>query len=159
MSGDFLITQIIHLATTVPDYSTWPDCIIGQISWNSGGRILIKKSSFWNRGGRITNLKIISEDYYKNITNIDLEFNVQLSTSIYIDCIASLFNLLFKWQIIGFSSLGTVGALWTDLSEFQGQNFKVGGTLGAELVCFCIQGKMRPPHHFCRKMRPPPPIL
>ena len=33
-----------------------------------------------------------------------------------------------------------VGALRTDLSEFQGQNFKVGGTLGAELVCFCIQG-------------------
>ena len=33
----------------------------------------------------------------------------------------------------------TVGALRTDLSNFQGQNFKVGGTLGAELVCFCIQ--------------------
>ena len=33
----------------------------------------------------------------------------------------------------------TVGALRTDLSEFQGQNFKVGGTLGAELVCFYIQ--------------------
>ena len=34
-----------------------------------------------------------------------------------------------------------VGALRTDLSEFQGQNFKVGGTLtlGAELVCFYIQ--------------------
>ena len=30
---------------------------------------------------------------------------------------------------IGFSSL-TVGALRTDLSEFQGQNFKVRGTLG-----------------------------
>ena len=34
----------------------------------------------------------------------------------------------------------TVEALRTDLSEFQGQNFKVGGTLGAELVCFYIQG-------------------
>ena len=33
----------------------------------------------------------------------------------------------------------TVGALRTDLSEFQGQNFKVGGTLGAELACFYIQ--------------------
>ena len=32
----------------------------------------------------------------------------------------------------------TVGALRTDLSEFQGQNFKVWGTLGAELVCFYI---------------------
>ena len=32
-----------------------------------------------------------------------------------------------------------VGALRTDLSEFQGQNFKVRGTLGAELVCFYIQ--------------------
>ena len=32
-----------------------------------------------------------------------------------------------------------VRALRTDLSEFQGQNFKVGGTLGAELVCFYIQ--------------------
>ena len=32
-----------------------------------------------------------------------------------------------------------VGALRTDLSEFQGQNSKVGGTLGAELVCFYIQ--------------------
>ena len=29
----------------------------------------------------------------------------------------------------------------TDLSEFQEQNFKVEGTLGAELVCFCIQMK------------------
>ena len=37
-----------------------------------------------------------------------------------------------------FSSL-TVGALRTDLSEFQGQNFKIRGTLGAEFVCFCIQ--------------------
>ena len=27
----------------------------------------------------------------------------------------------------------TVGALGTDLSDFQGQNFKVGGILGAEL--------------------------
>ena len=34
----------------------------------------------------------------------------------------------------------TVGTLRTDLSEFQGQNFKVGGTLEAELVCFYIQG-------------------
>ena len=34
----------------------------------------------------------------------------------------------------------TVGTLRTDLSEFQGQNFKVGGTLEAELVSFCIQG-------------------
>ena len=33
-----------------------------------------------------------------------------------------------------------VGAVRTDLSEFQGQNFKVGGTLGAELACFYIQG-------------------
>ena len=33
----------------------------------------------------------------------------------------------------------TVGTLRSDLSEFQGQNFKVGGTLGAELACFCIQ--------------------
>ena len=32
-----------------------------------------------------------------------------------------------------------VGALRTYLSEFQGQKFKVGGTLGAELVCFYIQ--------------------
>ena len=40
--------------------------------------------------------------------------------------------------MIGFSSL-TVGALRTDFSEFQGQNFKVSVTLGAELVCFCIQ--------------------
>ena len=31
-------------------------------------------------------------------------------------------------------------ALRTGLSEFQGQNIKVRGTLGAELVCFCIQG-------------------
>ena len=59
---------------------------------------------------------------------IDLEFNV----SIYINCITSLFNSLFSYKL-------TVGALRTDLSEFQGQNFKVGGTLGAELVCFCIQ--------------------
>ena len=29
---------------------------------------------------------MISEDYHKNITDIDLEFNVQLSTSIYINC-------------------------------------------------------------------------
>ena len=41
-------------------------------------------------------LKIISEDYHKNITEIDLEFYVKLSTSTYIDCIASLFNSLFK---------------------------------------------------------------
>ena len=33
----------------------------------------------------------------------------------------------------------TVRTLKTDLSEFQGQNFKVRGTLGAEFVCFCIQ--------------------
>ena len=39
---------------------------------------------------------LILEVYHKNITDIDLEFNVQLSTSIYIDCIASLFNSLFK---------------------------------------------------------------
>ena len=36
-----------------------------------------------------------------------------------------------------------VRALRTDLSEFQGQNFKVGGTLGAELVCFYIQESLR----------------
>ena len=41
-------------------------------------------------------------------------------------------------QIIGFFKF-TEGALRTDLSEFQGQNFKVGGTLGAEFVCFRIQ--------------------
>ena len=36
-----------------------------------------------------------------------------------------------------------VRALRTDLSEFQGQNFKVGGTLGAELVCFYIQAFLK----------------
>ena len=35
----------------------------------------------------------------------------------------------------------TLGALRTDLSEFQEQNFKDRGTLGAELVCFYIQVK------------------
>ena len=35
----------------------------------------------------------------------------------------------------------TVGAFRTDFSEFQGQNFKVGGTLEAELVCFYIQAR------------------
>ena len=34
----------------------------------------------------------------------------------------------------------TVGVCRIDFSEFQGQNFKVRGKLGAELVCFCIQG-------------------
>ena len=33
----------------------------------------------------------------------------------------------------------TLGALRTELSEFQGQNFKDRGTLVAELVCFYIQ--------------------
>ena len=33
------------------------------------------------------------------------------------------------------------GALKTKLSDFQGQNFKDRGTLGAELVCFYIQGQ------------------
>ena len=33
-----------------------------------------------------------------------------------------------------------LGALRTELSEFQGQNFKDRGTLGAELICFYIQG-------------------
>ena len=42
-----------------------------------------------------------------------------------------------------FSSL-LKGALRTDLSEFHGQNFKVGGTLGAEFVCFHIQGQLAP---------------
>ena len=57
-----------------------------------------------------------------------------------VGCMASLFNSLFNFtvQIIGFSSL-TVGALRTELSEFQGQNFKDRGTLGAQLVCFYIQ--------------------
>ena len=40
--------------------------------------------------------KIISEDYHKNITDNDQEFNVQLSTSTNIDCMASFFNSLFK---------------------------------------------------------------
>ena len=39
---------------------------------------------------------MISEDYHKNITDNDQESNVQLSTSIYIDCMASLFNSSFK---------------------------------------------------------------
>ena len=78
-------------------YRPGPECIIGQISWNSGGRILIKKFVLKLRG-QDNILKIISEDYHKNITDIGLEFNVQLSTSIYIDfdCIASLINSLFK---------------------------------------------------------------
>ena len=47
-------------------------------------------------------------------------------------------HFLFIVQIIVLSSL-TVGALRTELSEFQGQNFKDRGTLRAELVCFYIQ--------------------
>ena len=39
---------------------------------------------------------MISEDYHKNITDIDLEFNAQLSASIYINCITFLFISLFK---------------------------------------------------------------
>ena len=53
------------------------------------------------------------------------------------------FTLTVKYFLINCSNNRilklTVGALRTDLSEFQGQNFKVGGTLGAELVCFYIQ--------------------
>ena len=41
-------------------------------------------------------LKIISEDYHKNITDIGIKFYAQLSTSTYIDCMASIFNSLFK---------------------------------------------------------------
>ena len=36
---------------------------------------------------------MISEDYHKNITDIDLELNAQLSTSIYINCITFLFRV------------------------------------------------------------------
>ena len=49
-----------------------------------------------------------------------------------------LSNLVIHCSYNRFFKL-TVGALRTDLSEFQGQNFKVGDTLGAELVCFYIQ--------------------
>ena len=55
-------------------------------------------------------LKIISEDYHKNITDNDQESNVQLSTSTYIDCMVSRFSFIVK--IIGFPSLA-VGALRT----------------------------------------------
>ena len=56
-------TQIIHLVSTVPHYSTW------EIS-----RASLQIS------------KIISEDYHKNITEIDQEFNVQLIASTCVDC-------------------------------------------------------------------------
>ena len=54
----------------------WVYRLIGQISWNSGGRILIKKVHFKIEGARFQIFKIISENYYKNVTDIDLEFNV-----------------------------------------------------------------------------------
>ena len=87
---------------------------------------------------------MISEDYHKNITDIDLEFNAQLSTSIYINCSYN-FPFYSIVQLIGFFKFTelTERALRTDLSEFQGQNFKVGGTLGAEFVCFRIQDQGR----------------
>ena len=89
--SDFLFSPM-YLYLFIPVAIPPPECIIGQISWNSVGRILIKKVHFEIEGAGYQILKIISEDYYKNITDIDLEFNVQLSTSIYIDCIALLFN-------------------------------------------------------------------
>ena len=56
-----------------------------NMSINSNCRILAAELNY-----RFT------EDYHKNITDNDQEFNVQLSMSTNIDCMASLFNSFFK---------------------------------------------------------------
>ena len=60
---DYMQYYTVHQLTMII-----PECIIGQISWNSGGKILIKKVHFEIAGAE-DQILIISEDYHKNITD------------------------------------------------------------------------------------------
>ena len=72
----------------------------------------------------------ISQTLIKNLT-------VQLSTTVQALTLTGWLHFLIHCLNNRFFKL-TVETLRTDFSEFQAQNFRVTGTLGAELVSFCL---------------------